>query len=160
MTSVLIDGELLAVVLPEGFEPIPHAELESLVGFKYDRMWGVRDTERHMLLNVTWKDSSKLLLKIASERMLANRADEGFARRHRKDGYRCDGRFSRTIAGADATAHGFRFSYTIGDIGQEGEVFVFKRGKRCYTLCYYTRPEVAAENHPVYEEVVESLEVR
>ena len=160
MTSVLVDGEQLSVSLPEGFAPIPHAELESLVGFRYDRMWGVRDAERHMLLNVTWKDSSKLLLKIASERMLANRADEGFARRHRKDGYRCDGRFVRAVAGADAKAHGFRFSYAIGGIGQEGEVFVFTRGKRCYTLCYYTRPEVAAENHSVYDEIVESLEIR
>ncbi len=45
-------------------------------------------------------------------------------------------------------------------MAQEGEVLVFKRGTRCYTLYYYTRLAVARDNHPVYEGILDSIQVR
>jgi hypothetical protein len=64
------------------------------------------------------------------------------------------------VRGASAQAQGFGFCYTVEGVSQEGEVLVFKRGIRCYTLCYYTRSEVAEANRPTYEDILESLEVR
>ncbi|MBQ9004362.1 MAG: hypothetical protein IJ087_21185 [Eggerthellaceae bacterium] len=160
METVLIDSEWLAVKPPRGFAPIPHDELEALMGISYDCMWGMRDPTRHMLVSVTWKDSNRLITKLGSEKVVAKRVDETFAKRYRKGGYHCEGHFERAVAGASAQAHGFRFSYTVEGIAQEGEVLVFKRDIRCYTLSYYTRTQVAAENHPIFESIVASLEVR
>lgn len=159
MERVLVDGEWLAVELPEGFEPIAHDELQALMGISYDCMWGARDTGRHMLLSVTWKDSGMLATKLASEKELAKRVDKTFARSYRKGGYRSDGFFQREVPGASAQAQGFRFSYAVEGVAQEGEVLVFKRGARCYTLSYYTRSAAAQDNRPVYGGIVESLEV-
>ena len=156
----LADGERLAITPPQGFELVEHAELETLVGITYDCLWGMRDFGRHMFITVTWKDSNKLLIKLASEKMLAKRVDETFAKRYRKGDYRCNGYFERAIAGADAQARGFRFSHRDEGIDQQGEVLVFKRGIRCYTLSYYTRSDVAAENRAVYDEIIASLQVR
>ncbi len=160
MTSVLIDGEWLAVALPEGFEVIEHQELETLMDLKYKYMWGVRHTERHMLLRVTWKDSNKLITKLVSERSFAKQIDKKYARCRPGSGYRSEGIFERSVTGADAPAQGFRFSYTVEGVGQCGEVLVFKRGIRCYTLVYYTRSEVAEQNQPTYEGIIASLELR
>ena len=157
METILVDGEWLAVSAPEGFVVVPHGELESLMGFKYDRMWGMRDTERHMMLSVTWKDSGKLLTKLASEKSLAKRVDETNAKRHREHGYRREGFFVRGVAGASAQAQGVRFSYDVEGVAHEGEALVFKRGVRCYTLSYSTRSALATENRPVYEAILESL---
>lgn len=159
MERALIDNEWLAVELPEGFDLIAHDELESLMGISYDCMWGARDAAKHMLITVTWKDSNKLATKLASEKGLAERVDKTFARRYRKGGYRCDGFFQRTVSGASAQAYGFRFSCVVEDIDHEGEALVFKRGIRCYTLCYYTQSATAQDNQPVYEGIAESLEV-
>ena len=160
MNTVLIDNEWLAVMLPKGFAPIDHQELEMLIGAKYSRMWGVRDTKRHMMLHVTWKDSSKLVSRFVSERSLAVRVDKKFARCRPGSGYRNDGFFERSVAGADAPAQGFRFSYTVEDTEQEGEIMVFKYGIRCYTLNYYTRSQRAEPNRAVYESIVASLKLQ
>ena len=160
METILVDGEWLAITVPEGFTVVPHDELELLMGIKYDRMWGMRDAERHMVLSVTWKDTGKLLTKLASEKYLAKRADETSARRYRKRGYRSGGFFARTIAGANAQAQGLRYSYEAEGIVHEGEALVFKRGTRCYTLSYNTRSALADENRLVYEAILESLNVR
>lgn len=160
MKTILADGEWLAVTAPDGFEVIPHDELESLMGFKYDRMWGIRDAERHMLLNITWKDTGKLIAKLSSEKSLAKRAEETSAKRYRERGYRSGGRFARTITGANAQAQGLRYSYEAEGIAHEGEALVFKRGTRCYMLSYNTRSALAAENRPVYEAILESMEVK
>ena len=160
MNTVLIDNEYLAVTLPEGFDDIPHKELESLIGITYDCLWGVRDTDRHMLMYMTWKDSSKLLNKLASEKAIAKRADKHFAKCRPGSGYTSKDMPERAVTGSDAGAHGFHFSYTVQGVDQEGEVWVFKHGKRCYTMCYYTRSEVAEQNHPVIDGILSSLEVR
>ena len=160
MKTVLIDNEWLQVWLPKGFEPIEHQELEMLIGAKYTRMWGVRDTKRHMMVHVTWKDSSKFVSKFVNEKSLAMRVDKKFARCRPGSGYRNDGFFERSVEGADGPAQGFRFWYTVEDMGQEGEVMVFKRGIRCYTLNYYTRSQRAEANRHAYESIVSSLKVR
>ena len=164
METVLVDGEWLEMTLPEGFERVPHDELEAFMGFKYDRMLGVRDTARHMLMCITWKDSqnriAQFFTKIVTEKMFVNRVDEAFGVRYRAGGYRRAERFERAVPGASAQASGFHFSYSAEGVARKGVAMVFKRDIRCYTLVYYTRAEVAEENRPVFEGIVESLEVR
>ena len=159
MDHALVDNEWLAVELPEGFDPIAHDELETLMGISYDCMWGVRDTVRHMIICVTWKDSNKLVTRLVSEKDFAKQVNKTFVKRYRKSGYRCDGFFQRAVSDASTPAYGFRFSNTVEGVAQEGELLVFKRGIRCYMLYYYTRSAVARENHLVYEAIVESLEL-
>ena len=160
METVLTDNEWLAITLPEGFDEIENAELQEIMGIRYNQVWGVRDTNRHMLINVTWKDSNKLLTKLVREKARAEQIDKSFSRCHNGKDYTCRGFFERTVRGASAQAQGFGFCYTVEGILQEGEVLVFKRDIRCYTLCYYTRSDVAETNRPTYEAILESLEVR
>ena len=160
MERVLVDNEWLAVLQPKGFQPIPHDELEKLMGIRYECLWGMRDLGRHMLISFTWKDSNKVITKLVSEKSFAKRVDETFAKRYRANVYRSDRIFERIVAGASGPAHGFRFFCSIEGVAHEGEVLVFKRGIRCYTLTYYTRAEAAVDAHPVFEEIVASLEVR
>lgn len=160
MGTVRIDQEYLAVTLPEGFEDIEHNELERLMDISYDCLWGVRDTGRHMMITVTWKDSSKLLTKLVNERGRAKQIDKNYARCRNGEAYRSDGIKERVVTGADAPASGFHFAYRVEDVDQEGEVWVFKRGIRCYTLVIYTRSEAAADNAAVLEDILASLTVQ
>ena len=166
MNTVLVGNEKLAITLPEGFEEIPHKELESLIGITYDSLWGVRDTNRHMLMYVTWKDSNKLLVKLASEKSGAKRVDKQFSKCRPGSGYASETLPNLAISGSDAGAEGFRFSYNVkdpdgeGTIKQDGEVRIFKRDVRYYTLVYYTRGYVANENRPVFDAILNSIEVR
>jgi hypothetical protein len=159
MDSVLIDNEFLAARLPEGFERIPHNELETMMGITYDCMWGVRDRARLMMVCITWKDSSKVLTKLVSEKAFAKQVNDTYRRQYRTSGYHCDEFFLRDVAGSDHGAHGFRFGYDAQGIAQSGEILVFKHGIRCYTMRYFTRTDVAEKNLPAYEAILDSLEV-
>ena len=160
MKSILIDNEWLAAELPDDFERVPHGELETFMRFKYDSMLGVRDEARHMLICVTWKDTNKLLTKLVREKAYARKVDEAFSVRYRDRNYHCDGFLTRHVAGASGQAHGLRFSYEVDGVAWEGEVLVFKRDIRCYTLCYYTQWDSARESRRAYEAILSSLEVR
>jgi hypothetical protein len=160
MSSVLIDDEFLAAELPDGFERIPHKELETLMGIAYACMWGARDQANHMIVCVSWKDSNKVLTKLVSEKTYAKQVNNNFRKQYRANSYRCDEFFSCNVAGADHQAHGFRFCYEVKGIRQSGEILVFKHGIRCYTMRYFTRTDVADKNLPAYEAILDSLEVR
>lgn len=160
METVLVDNEWLAAELPDDFERVPHGELEAFMRFKYDLMWGVRDGMRRMLICVTWKDSNKLLSKLVSEKVFAKQVDETFSVRYRDRSYHCNGFISHSVVGASGEAQGMRFSYDVDGIAWEGEVLVFKRGIRCYTLCYFTQENSAGESRQAYEAILASLEVR
>ena len=160
MEIVLIDNEWLAAGLPEGLERVPHGELEAFMRFRYDRMWGVRNNGRHMLICVTWRDSNKLITKLASEKFFVKQVNEAFTKRYRDRDYHCNGFLTRSVVGASNEAQGLRFSYTADGVAWEGEVLVFKRGIRCYTLCFYTQSGSAAEGCAAYEAILASLEVR
>lgn len=122
MGSVLIDNEWLSASLPDGFEAVPHNELEAFMGFKYDRMWGVRDTAHDALICVTWRDSNKLVMRLASEKFFAKQVDETFSTRYRRCAYHRDSFFSRAITGADNAAQGLCFSYAPDGVRHKGEV--------------------------------------
>jgi len=160
METVLVDNEWLAVGLPEGLERVPHGELEAFMRFKYDLMWGVRDNAHHMLVCVTWRDSNKLISKFVSEKFFVKQVDEAFSKRYRDRDYHCKGFLTRSVVGASGEAQGLRFAYTVDGVAWEGEVLVFKRGIRCYTLCFYTQSGSAAESRATYESILASLEVR
>jgi len=160
MEPTLVDGAWLGVTLPEGFVRVAHAELESLMGAEHACMWGVRDTQRKALICVTWKDSNKLLTKLVSEKSFAKQVDESFAKRYRRQGYRCEGYFVREVAGADNPAQGFSFAYVAEGVAHCGEVLVFKRGIRCYTLRYLANAAAAEANQPIIRCIVDSLNVK
>ena len=155
MENTNIDGGKLFIALPGGFAILTPAELQALYGMDYDGMWGARDEARHMLVTVIWKDSGGLATKLADEKSLAKRVEKALSKTYRRLGYRCDGLLETRIAGREA--HGFRYSYQPEGISQSCEVVVFKDGKRCYTLYYYTRLEVALENRPIYDSLLASL---
>ena len=145
--------------MPDGFSEVAHSEPETLLKIKYDCMWGMRDKERHMMVNVSWKDSNKFLTKLVSEKSFAKQVDENYGRRYRKSGYRNYGFFECGIPGADTKAEGFDFSCVADGQPLEGEVVVFRQGIRTYTMTYTVYAENAVENKPIYELIRNSLTI-
>ncbi|MDO4534110.1 MAG: hypothetical protein Q4C36_10385 [Coriobacteriia bacterium] len=155
MAQALIHNEL-EIAYPDGFAEMSPEELRQAYNNPYPNIWGIRDTERHVILAVFWKDSSELASKFASAESLAKRAEKQLSKGMRKNAYRFGGAFVTTIAGCEA--HGFRYSFTaVGNVAQEAETIVFKRGKTCYTLYYYTRPETVASNLPVHDAILAAI---
>ncbi len=155
MAQTLIHDEL-EIAYPDGFAQMTAEELQQSYNNPYPNIWGIRDKERHIILTVFWKDSNEMISKLASTESLAKRAEKALSKGMKKNAYRFGGSFTTTIAGCEA--HGFHYGFIgAGDVAQEAETIVFKRGKTCYTLYYYTRPETAAANRPVHDAILAAL---
>jgi len=158
MGEVFADGALLSIDVPQGFSILTLDELQTLFGLPYDNLWGVRNESRRMRLCLLWKDSNAVLTKLVSEKSLAKRVENTFAKSGKTYDYACEGYFSREVAGR--TAQGFRCSYKLNGVLNTCEVLVFKRKERCYTLFYYTLADQANENLPIYEAMLESISIK
>ncbi|MBQ9006542.1 MAG: hypothetical protein IJ092_09235 [Atopobiaceae bacterium] len=154
MTTTTIDGKM-SIQLPEGLEVMDKAEVQQAYAFDYDNVWGARDENRHVMLTCIWKESHELLVKLAGAEALAKRAEKALSKTYKASGYHLDGYFDTELAGRPAK--GFSYGFTVGDIAQQAEVVVVTDGACSYTFYYYTRPECAAANQPLHDELFGSL---
>lgn len=152
-----INGELF-ITLPEGFRAMSTEELKRGYATDFERIRGYWDEEHHVIISITWNESSRLLVKLTSPKDLAKRAEKHLARSYKGLGYRNDGFFATEVAGQDA--QGFRYAYEIEGVAQSAETIVFMHGKCCYTLYYYTRSEDAARNVAIRDQAFASLAFR
>lgn len=149
-----INGELM-VDCPAGFKRMSIDELQKAYSLDYPNLWGIRDEERHIILTVLWKESNRLLSMLVSNKDLAKRAERALGKTYRAAGYKCRGFFSTAVAGQ--AAEGFHYDFEVDGVAQQGEVIVFKRDACCYTLYYYTRPELALANRAIHDEILASM---
>ena len=158
MSTTTTIHDALSITYPDGFNAMSAEELQAAYGIAYPSIWGIQDPERHVTLAIFWKDSNELLSHLVNTESLAKRDEKAMAKAMRNNGYACGGFFSTELAGCEA--HGFRYRYTAANgTDQDAETIVFKHGKTCYTLYYYTRPATAEANRPMYEDVLASLAI-
>lgn len=154
MDTTHID-ETLVIQLPAGFRVMEKAEVQKVFSLDYQDLWGAWDEERHILLAIVWKDAPKLLGKLVSTKDLVDRAQKSLNKSYGTSGYHLDGRFDTQIAGCEAK--GISYGYLVKDISQDGEVIIFRHGRRTYTLYYYARTELAEQSQPIHDALLESL---
>ena len=153
-----IVNDSLEVSQPDGFRVMSHEELCQAYGLDYDCMWGMRDEERHVILAVFWKVSSKLISMLGSAKLVAEQSEKNLRRRYRKSGYHSDGLFETEVAGL--RGWGFRYGHSpMGAAEQSCETVVIKDGTCCYTIMYHTRTERAHTNRALYEEILASMRI-
>lgn len=148
-------NEELEICYPDSFAIMSEDELREAYGMDYADMWGIRDAENHALFTIIWKESFDLAPKLISTKSLIKRVESKLKKAFRKQGYACSGYFKRELAGQEA--EGFGYSYQVQGITQTCEAIVVRRGKSCYTLYYYTRPECAQANRAAYDEMLSSI---
>ena len=145
----------LAATYPDGFCEMDAAQLREAFLDDNPNRWGIRDTDRHIMLSIFWHDSNRLIAGLASVKSLAERTRKLSEKAYAPYGYRFNGAFPAQIAGVEAS--GFAYEYTLAGVEQFAETIVFKNGKTCYTLYYFTQKELASENRAVLEGILSSL---
>ena len=154
MAKVDVDGRM-TLELPTGFSVMDKADVQRAFGFGYDDVWGARHERRNIMVAVIWKDAPALLGKLVSTKALVERAEKALRKTYAKHDYHYDGPLQLQVDGDEAL--GFSYRFMVGDVAQQGEVIIFRRDKRTYTLYYYTRPERAKANWAVHDALLSSI---
>ncbi len=88
---------------------------------------------------------------------MAKSTEKRLHRSLRQYNYQCGGFFQRALCGRETT--GFRYAYRLGDVKQTAEAIILKEKTVCYTIYYYTREELSPASRPVFEAVLDSMEL-
>ena len=157
MNQALIHGQL-SLSYPDGFREMGREEMKALYQDDNPDRWGLWDQDRHIIVAVLWHDSSPVLAALAGAKDVAKTTEKRLKRGMKAHGYRFGGFFQTELCGLEA--HGFRYSYQVGEVTQAAETLVLKRKNTCFTIYYYAREELDLVSRPVYEEMLRSLRLK
>ena len=152
---VLLNEEL-NLYWPDGFSVMTKEELKAALRTEDPEKFGIHDKERHIILFVWWHISNPLIVKLAGNiQNVVKQTEKKLKKTYKDHQYRFLGFFPTKVCGYEA--YGLRFEYTLGEITQICETIQFIYKSCCYTISYYTRPELDEQNQPVLQEILESI---
>ena len=147
----------LALPRPEGFEVMGAEELKRVYIRDDPNRWGMWDRERHVMITVLWQRYNPLLAWLAEMKTMARRNEQLTRKGYLDHDYRLEGFTSRKVQGL--AGEGYRFTYRLGDVEQGIETLLIKRGSTVYSLNCVGRAENSAENHAIFEAVLDGMTV-
>ena len=143
------------VTVPGGFREMDDVERGKLNTLEATPQWGAQDPDRHMVISVAWKKRGFASLLVNSQEV-AKKMEAAVRGPMQAYGYHLEGFLTEDAGGMKAD--GFRYTYTVQDIGMTRESYSIKKGKTFYYLHIYYRTELANENASVIRELIGSSE--
>ena len=147
----------LTLSCPEGFAEMTPNELERAFSYRDARIFGIRDTERHIVITITWHKVNVFLAALSDPASTLRSAEFRLRRALSRYGFKKTGSLTRTLAGQ--TAKGFGYSFQVSGLIREGEVWMIRKKNCYYTVYTYARKPVSQENRAVIEGILKSMEV-
>lgn len=150
MNNVKINNTI-NLTYPDSYREMGDEELTRYFSTPKDR-WGVYDSDRHIILSVSW---SKVGFLTDEETALF-----GMEARMRRNllNYQQISSFKTKIA-SKKKACGVRFEYRVNDakLVQVADLIVFKNKNRFYYIYFITRRMNAAAERLEFEEILKSI---
>ena len=156
METILVNNELSASI-PDGFRMMDAAETKAAFGIDNPDMIALKDADRHIVLNIAWHNSNKLIAGLASTKSLAERVEKSLSKTYRNAGYKLEGYRQLELCGEQAV--GFTCTYTMQGVPQTADIALFKHGASCYTIYSYMRTDSLAEARGIVDGVLSSLRI-
>ena len=157
MQKALLNDEL-SVGIPFGFHVMDHGEEIRVFKEEAADRWAIWDTSRHIIVSVMWHVSNKFLVKFANTKDLVKRVEKQARKAYHANGYQAGEPYETQVCGEQASA--ISYEYEMQGVGQVSEVLVFKHGACCYTVYYYARKSAAKKSRKVFQEILDSMELR
>lgn len=155
MKQEIVLGEM-QISYPGEFQIMDDNELKRFFSGS-DSRWGICDNEKHIMISVAKQFNQSFLGLLADAKSVARSAKLRLMRR--MNSFSLEDDFTVKVCGKKA--QGFKFSYLTNDAGirQTAELIVFKYKYCFFSSCYITRSDDFNYYRPVYEEILQSIEI-
>ena len=139
---------------PEGFHVMDEAEWSKLRVLEQGEGAGLSDPERHMIITLGYKQTGVFSAALLNTKDLAKNMEKQIHKPMTALGYQLESWKTCTISGREA--EGFRYSYTVQNVGMTAESYVIKDKKEIYYLHAYMRTELLAASDPVWKAMLDA----
>ena len=156
MERVTLDGKM-TIGCPEGFHVMTEEERSQMSMLEEGTWVGFSDPNRHILVTVGWK-AVKGLGFMLKGKGLAENMEKQIRQGMSSFGFKSEGPRERMIA--ERPAFGFGFGYVAREIEMVAESYVLKIDKTLYYFHFYARKALKNESLPVWNEILDSVQVK
>ena len=153
MEDMILNKEL-ALVIPDGFDPMTDEEKAQLSTPYGAPAWCVKDPDRHMILSITWKRSF-FASKIVNARETAQNMEGKLRKLMENMGYERRQFIKEEIDGIES--HGFGYRYDTASVRMAAQSMVLKKGSTFYYIHCYMRDEMLEQSQAVLDTFLKSI---
>ena len=108
------------------------------------------------MITALWQRYNPLLAWLADMKALVKRNEQLTRRCYQENGYRLDGFFSRRVCGM--AGEGYRYACRPGDMDQEIETVLIKKGSVVYSLNCIGRPENRQAYLALFDAILDGMQ--
>ena len=153
MEETVLNKEL-AMIVPEGFEPMSDEEKAQLSTPYGAPAWCVKDPDRHMILSIAWKRSFFASM-IVNARETAQKMEGKLHQLMQDMGYERRQFIEEDLDGIPC--HGFRYGYDTSDVRMAAQSMVLKKDGTFYYIHGYMRDALLEQSQPVLDAFLKSI---
>lgn len=151
MEKMKLNNEL-TITYPDGFHVMDQEELGKHQYFGEAPGWSISDPDRHIMISAAWKKTNGIVAKLLNTKDIARQMEAGIKAPMQQYGYQFEEFLSLQAGGK--TADGYRYSYTVQEIGMSGESLCIKNKSTFYYIHCYYRTEQKEESIALFEKMI------
>ncbi|MBR3015817.1 MAG: hypothetical protein IKH57_01855 [Clostridia bacterium] len=141
--------------IPDRFQTLTEDDLRGMYRAGDPFKWGVRDTEKHVLIVALWKQYPVLLAWTLDLKAVVKKNEQLTGKAHAEHGYRLLDFFS--VQAGDEKAEGYRFAYDKEGITQVSNSLLIKNGRTIYAFLCVGREENMEADKAAFLKIMETL---
>ena len=150
MGSTQLNNEM-NLQYPDGFKIMSEEELRKHKFYEEAPGFCINDPERHIVLSVSWRQANPFVAMLAGTADIARNMEAKIRKPMNKFGYHLEEFMTRQIGGK--TADGYRYTYSVQDVGMVGESLSVKSGSNFYYIHSYFREELREESLKLLDQI-------
>ncbi|MBQ8053121.1 MAG: hypothetical protein IJ198_04870 [Lachnospiraceae bacterium] len=136
---------------PDAFKVLTEEDLKKYQFFEEAPGFCISDAQRHIMISISWRQANPFVAMLAGTADIARNMEAKIRKPMSRYGYKLEGFMNRQIGGK--SADGYRYTYSVQDIGMLGESLSVKSGSNFYYIHCYLREALREESLRVLDEI-------
>jgi len=136
---------------PDAFKVLTEEDLKKYQFFEEAPGFCISDAQRHIMISISWRQANPFVAMLAGTSDIAKSMEAKIRKPMSRYGYKLEGFMNRQIGGK--SADGYRYTYSVQDIGMLGESLSVKSGSNFYYIHCYLREALREDSLRVLDEI-------
>ena len=136
---------------PDEFKVLTGEDLKKYQFYEEAPGFCISDAVHHIMISISWRQANPFVAMLAGTADIARNMEAKIRKPMSKFGYHLEEFITRQIGGKPAD--GYRYTYSVQDVGMVGESLSVKSGSNFYYIHSYFREELREESLKLLDQI-------